>query len=188
MNKYKILIVEDELIIAKDISLILEQAGYESRIGITSVPQAIELINKESFDLVLIDINLQQNSDGVNLGNYLLQKDVIPYIYITSYCDNLTLDRIKDSRPHGIIIKPFKPIAIKSTISIVLNNYKLRNIDTLRSGQVLTNEIPLILKNIIQFIDDNIKEKIEIRQLSDLSKWSRQHFIKNFTKSPFLPL
>ena len=182
MTNYKILIVEDELIIAKGISLILEQEGYEVRLGITSVPQAIELINKESFDLVLIDIKLYQNSDGIGLGHYLLQKDTIPYIYITSYSDNLTIDRIKDTRPHGIIIKPFKPIDIKSTVLIVLNNYKLRNIDVSRSRQVLTNEIPFILKNIIQYIDDNIKNKIEIRQLSGLSKWSHQHFIKNFNK------
>lgn len=182
MDRYKILIVEDELIIAKDISLILEQEGYEARIGITSVEQAIEQIKREKFDLVVIDINLYQNSNGIELGLYLLKKDTIPYIYITSHSDNLTIDRIKDSRPYGIIIKPYKPIDIKSTVTIVLYNYKLRHIDVNRNNQLLTDEIPFFLKPIIQYIDENIKEKIEIRQLSALSKWSHQHFIKNFSK------
>jgi AraC-like DNA-binding protein/CheY-like chemotaxis protein len=182
MNKIKILIIEDELIIAKDISVILEEEGYETRIGITSVQQALKLLQEEKFNLALIDINLQQNSDGVDIGLFLLQKDTIPYIYITSHSDPLTLDRIKDSRPHGIIIKPFKPIDIKSAVAVVLSNYKLRHIDVNRNDHVLTDEVPFILKKSIQYIHENIHEKIEVGQLSELSKWSHQHFIKNFNK------
>lgn len=74
MNKIKILIIEDELIIAKDISVILEEDGYETRIGVTSVQQALKLLQEEEFNLALIDINLQQNSDGVDIGLFLLQK------------------------------------------------------------------------------------------------------------------
>ena len=182
MNTTKILIVEDELIIAKDISHILEQEGYETRIGITSVTQALKVLEEEKFDLALIDINLNQNSNGIDLGLYLLQKDTMPYIYITSHSDNATLDRIKDSRPHGIIIKPFKPIDIKSAVAVVLNNFTLRHIDVNRNNEVLTDEVPFILKKSIQYIHDHIYEKIDIRELSALSQWSHQHFIKNFSK------
>jgi AraC-like DNA-binding protein len=182
MNNCKILIVEDELIIAKDISLILEQMGYETRIGITTTQEAINLINVERFDLILIDINLYQNSDGIELGLFLLQKDTVPYVYITSYSDNLTMDRIKDSRPHAIIVKPFKPIDIKTTVSIVLNNFKLRHIDINRNNLINTDEVPYILKNTIQYIHENIHEKINIRELSSLTNWSHPHFIKTFTK------
>lgn len=182
MKKIKIVIIEDELIIAKDISLILEQEGYEVQIGITSTSQAINLFQEEKFDLALIDINLQQNSDGVDVGLFLLKKDTMPYIYITSHSDKMTLDRIKNSRPHGIIIKPFKASDIKSTVSVVLNNFKLRNIDVNRNNQILTDEIPFILKNTIQYIHEHIQEKIEVREISALSKWSHQHFIKNFSK------
>lgn len=182
MNKIKILIIEDELIIAKDISVILEEEGYETRIGVTSVQQALKLLQEEEFNLALIDINLQLNTDGVDIGLFLLQKDTIPYIYITSHSDTLTLDRIKDSRPHGIIIKPYKPVDIKSAIAVVLSNYKLRHIDVNRNDNMLTDEVPFILKKSIQYIHDNIHEKIEIHQLSLLSQWSHQHFIKNFNK------
>ena len=183
MVRPKILIVEDELLIAKNLSIILEGEGYETLIGITTVNEAIEVINQENFVLVLIDINLRSNSDGVELGNYLLKKDTIPFIYITSHSDNVTLDRIKDTRPHGIIIKPFKAIDIKSTVSIVLSNFKHKHIDVFRNDEEhKVDEVPFILKNVIQYINDNITEKIEIQQLTEMTKWSHHHFIRTFTK------
>ena len=179
----KILIVEDELLIAKDISIILEGEGYETVIGITTVNEAIEIINQENFVLVLIDINLRSNSDGVELGSYLLKKDTLPFIYITSHSDNVTLDRVKDTRPYGIIIKPFKAIDIKSTVSIVLSNFKHKHIDVFRNEEEhKVDEVPFILKNVIQYINDNITEKIEIQQLTEMTKWSHHHFIRTFTK------
>jgi AraC-like DNA-binding protein len=183
MIRPKILIVEDELLIAKDISIILEGEGYETVIGITTVNEAIEIVNQENFVLVLIDINLRSNSDGVDLGNFLLKKDTIPFIYITSHSDNVTLDRVKDTRPHGIIIKPFKAIDIKSTISIVLSNFKHKHIDVFRNDEEhKIDEVPFILKNVIQYINDHITEKIEIQQLTEMTKWSHHHFIRIFTK------
>ncbi len=182
MLKPQILIVEDELLIAKDISLILEQEGYATRIGITTVDEAISELFEANYAIVLIDINLRNGSDGVALGNYLLQLDSIPYIYITSHADNVTLDRIKDSRPHGIIIKPFKPLDIKTTISVVLNNYKHRKIDVMRTEDTLVDEAPFLLKEVIKYIDANICERIDINELARLTHWSDQHFIRVFTQ------
>jgi AraC-like DNA-binding protein len=183
MIRPKVLIVEDELLIAKDISLILESEGYETKIGITTVEEAIVELNEERYALVLIDINLSNNSDGVSLGSYLLKKDIVPFIYITSYSDNVTIDRVKDTRPQGIIVKPFKPIDIKSTISIVLSNYNHKNIDVLRTNDASTvNEVPFILKDVIQYINTNIDGKIDITELTAITKWSHHHFIRTFTK------
>lgn len=182
MVKPKILIVEDELLIAKDISLILEQEGYATYIGITTVQEAIAELTKTYFTMVLIDINLRNGSDGVALGNYLLQLDSIPYIYITSHADNVTVDRVKDSRPHGIIIKPYKPLDIKTTVSVVINNYKHRKIDILRTEEILIDEVPFLLKEVIKYIDANIYDRIDINELARLTRWSDQHFIRVFTQ------
>ena len=182
MVKPQILIVEDELVIAKDISLILEQEGYATKIGITTVEEAIAEFSKTDYSMVLIDINLRKGSDGVALGNYLLQLDSIPYIYITSHADNVTVDRVKDSRPHGIIIKPYKPLDIKTTVSVVLNNYKHRNIDVFRSEEQLVNDVPFILKAVVKYIEDNISYRIDINDLAQLTRWSSQHFIRVFTQ------
>ena len=182
MLKPQILIVEDELLIAKDISLILEQEGYATRIGITTTEEAIVALSASDYAMVLIDINLRNGSDGVALGNYLLQLDTIPYIYITSHADNVTLDRVKDSRPHGIIIKPFKPLDIKTTVSVVLNNYKHKHIDVFRSEEQLVNDVPFILKKVVKHIEDNITNRIDIKELAQMTRWSSQHFIRVFTQ------
>lgn len=182
MLKPQILIVEDELLIAKDISLILEQEGYATRIGITTTEEAIVALSASDYAMVLIDINLRNGSDGVALGNYLLQLDTIPYIYITSHADNVTLDRVKDSRPHGIIIKPFKPLDIKTTVSVVLNNYKHKHIDVFRSEEQLVNDVPFILKKVVKHIEDNITNRIDINELAQMTRWSSQHFIRVFTQ------
>jgi AraC-like DNA-binding protein len=180
--KHKVLIVEDELIIAKDISNILEKEGFETKYGISNSQAALNELKSNSYNLVLIDVKLQSDSDGIEIGSALLKKDNIPYIYITSHSDNLTINRIQSTRPHGIIIKPFKPIDIVSTVSIVLNNYKHKNIDVLRSKESIKDEVPFMLKNVINYINDNIDKKIEITQLSSLTKWSHQHFIKLFSQ------
>lgn len=182
MVKPQILIVEDELIIAKDISLILEQEGYATHIGITTVEEAIAALSKSNYVLVLIDINLRNGSDGVALGNYLLKMDTIPYIYITSHADNVTIDRVKDSRPHGIIIKPFKSLDIKTTVSVVLNNYKHKKIDVLRTDDIPMDEVPFILKAVVNHIDTHISGRIDINELAQLTRWSSQHFIRVFTQ------
>lgn len=178
----QILIVEDELLIAKDISLVLEQEGYTTCIGITTVEEAIVALSATEYAMVLIDINLRNGSDGVALGNYLLQLDTIPYIYITSHADNVTLDRVKDSRPHGIIIKPFKPLDIKTTVSVVLNNYKHKHIDVFRSNEQLVNDVPFLLKKVVKYIEDNISDRIDINELAQMTRWSSQHFIRVFTQ------
>lgn len=178
----QILIVEDELLIAKDISLILEQEGYGTRIGITTAEEAITELSKADYAMVLIDINLRNGSDGVALGNYLLELDSIPYVYITSHADNVTIDRVKDSRPHGIIIKPFKPLDIKTTVSVVLNNYKHKHIDVFRSEEQLVNDVPFLLKKVVKYIEENISNRIDINELAQMTRWSSQHFIRVFTQ------
>lgn len=182
MIKPRILIVEDNLLIAKDISIILEQEGYETSFGITTVDEAISALSTTKFNLVFIDVNLRNHSDGVTLGNYLLELDTIPYIYITSYADNVTLERIKYSRPHGMIVKPFKALDIKSTVSLVLNNYKHKKIDVVRSDTFSIDEVPFILKDVVHYIDTHVDSRIDLHELSDRTPWSNQHFIRVFSK------
>lgn len=181
-NKPTILIVEDEYLIARDIRNILLEEEYNVISEIDSVEIAIENIKRIKPDLVLIDINLKKNKDGIDLGMFLLSNDSIPYIYITSNSDKLTVNRASDSRPHGYIIKPFRSIDLKTTVAMVLNNYKHKNIDVLRTDQILDDEVPFILKQTIQYIDTNITEKLEIMQLAQMTKWKSQYFQRLFTK------
>lgn len=182
MNKPLVLIVEDELIIALDIKEILNEEGYDAMINIVSVEDAIIAVENLNPSLVLIDINLKQEKDGVDLGTYLLQKDQIPFIYITSYSDKTTLERVSETRPYGFIVKPFKPFDLVATVAIVLNNFKHRNIDVIRQNKEINNDIPFILKQSIKYINDNITEKIKITDLAKQTRWESQHYNRLFTQ------
>lgn len=179
MNK-KILVVEDESLIALDIKLILEKEGYEVITNIKTVETAIHCIEKNNPMLVLIDINLNQNKDGVDLGNYLLAKDTIPYIYITSYSNNIVLDKVKNTRPHGYIVKPFRSENLITTISVVLNNFKHKNIDTLRTENPTTEAIPTKVRGIVEYINTNIEKKLEVEQLLQTTQWTKRHLTRIF--------
>lgn len=178
--KRKILVVEDEVLIAMQIKSILEDQGYDVVINIYSVEAAIQHIEAETPLLVLIDINLNKNKDGIDLGRFLLEIDNIPYIYITSYSNKTTLDRVNETRPDGYIVKPFKPSDLVATISVVLNNYKHRAIDPVLSEDKTPINVPFKMKMIVNYINDNIDKKIEVDDLIKLSNWKERHFSRLF--------
>ena len=151
LQKNRILVVEDEFLIARDLKNILSSEGYEVIIDLDNVKTAIEEIESKQPNLVLIDLHLSDGADGIDLGHYLNKKDTIPFIYITSYTDKITMNRVHETRPYGFIVKPFKPIDVLTTVSIVLNNFSHRKIDVVRAQQELTNEAPFILKNIVNY-------------------------------------
>ena len=104
MSKSKILIVEDEPLIADDIADILEQSGYQV-VGIADeAPDALAMVEDTTPDLVLLDVNIEGDQDGIELAPQLKT----PFIYLTSYYDQKTLDRAKKTNPSGYIVKPFK--------------------------------------------------------------------------------
>lgn len=181
MKKGKILLVEDELFIAEDIKAIFED-DYDVYINIVNYEQAIKAIETIRPDLVLIDVKIKGYKDGIELGQKLLDNDTIPFIYITSFTDDVTIERIKNTRPYGFISKPFKKNDLKAQVYLTINNFSLRKIDLLRSEKEILDEVPLVIKNIISYINQNIYEKIEIDELAKLTRWKRHHFIRTFTK------
>ena len=176
----KILVVEDESLIALDIKLILEKEGYEVVTNIKTVEAAITAIETHCPDLVLIDINLNQIKDGIDLGTYLLAKDAIPYIYVTSYSNKVILERANDTRPHGYIVKPFRPDNLITTISVVLNNFKYKDIDTHRQEKPSNDIAPKKVKDIVAYINNNIDKKLEVDELLQNTSWTKRHLTRVF--------
>ena len=181
-TKTTILIVEDEFLIARDLRNILTAEGYDVIIDVDTVELAIKTIESNAPQLVLIDLQLSDDTNGVVLGQYLLKKDAIPFIYVTSHADKLTLERVNETRPYGFIVKPFKPIDVLTTVSIVLNNAQHRRIDVARVEAQPDSEVPYILKNIILYINEHIHEKITVADLTQMTKWKSQHFQRVFTQ------
>lgn len=176
-----IVVVEDNLITAKILQKILEGKGFNAIIDVVTVSDALIIIEEHNPILVLIDVNLNGEKDGINLGHFLLKKRTVPYIYISSFSDEYTLERIKETCPHGFIAKPFKKIDVLAAVLIALNNFKPIYSDNDLATNTEIDETPFILKKIVAYINDNINEKITISDLSARSRWKPQHFIKVFT-------
>jgi len=124
MTKPKILISEDEVIIAEDIAASLEELGYET-CAIDTGEDTIDMIRELQPDLVLLDINLRGNADGVDIGSRIKEEFNIPFIYLTAYADRATIDRAKKTEPDAFLVKPFDEKSLRSAIEIAL--YKRDN-------------------------------------------------------------
>lgn len=179
----KILVVEDEFLIANYIKNILEGEGYEVFVDFSTFDESVNAINEIQPDLVLIDINIKGDKDGIDIGKFLLKQDSVPFVFISSHTDNITFERVKESRPHSFIVKPFNDIVLKTTVQLVLNNYRHKNVDPLRySEEEPQSEIPFKIRKAIEYINDNILDKIEIDQLARITNWKKHHFIRQFYK------
>lgn len=125
MTNDKILILEDEKIIAIDLQRKLERFGYFV-VGMTEKAEAaIELAKELNPDLLLSDIMLQGDADGISAACYCYENLDIPTVFLTAFSDSQTLERAKAAHPYGYILKPFKDKDILNTIEIALYKHKI---------------------------------------------------------------
>ncbi|MDY6939159.1 MAG: ATP-binding protein [Cyanobacteriota bacterium] len=124
MSLAKILIVEDELIAAANIARNLEKQGYEVTGKVNSGEKALEQVEKQSPDLVLMDIMLRGKLDGIETAEKIRDRYRVPIVYMTAYADRNTLDRAKQTEPYGYLVKPFKSQDISTTIEMALQKRK----------------------------------------------------------------
>lgn len=126
MSKAKILIVEDEFIIANDISKTLEKNDYDI-VGIAhNKEKALDIIKSNKPDLVLMDIMLNDKDkiDGIALAESISKITSVPIIYLTAYTDEKTLERAKYTNPYGYILKPFEDKELCNNIEIAIYKHK----------------------------------------------------------------
>ena len=124
MSNHKILIVEDEAVVSLDIGRRLEKMGYEVIGRLASGEEALELVQEERPDLVLMDINLQGELDGIQTATTLYKNYGLPVIYLTAYAGDSTLERAKESKPYGYILKPFKERELHAAIEIAISRHE----------------------------------------------------------------
>ncbi|HAO46304.1 MAG TPA: response regulator transcription factor [Ferruginibacter sp.] len=123
MSGIKVLIVEDEPLIAKNIGMYLNNHDYEVA-GIAYDPEeAFFQLKKNQPDLAILDINLESDKTGIDIADYINRNNFIPFIYLTSYSDKETLEKAKQTNPSGFIVKPFNEKTLYASIEIALANH-----------------------------------------------------------------
>jgi DNA-binding LytR/AlgR family response regulator len=124
MAKVKILVVEDEFVIANDICETLEDFGYEMLEPAINYTEALEILKEEQPDIAILDIQLAGKKDGIDLAKVIKEEFDIPFIFLTSNSDPLTLERVKSLNPPAFLVKPFNRNGLYSSIEIALHNYQ----------------------------------------------------------------
>lgn len=125
VDKRRILVVEDEGIVALDIQTKLERMGYEVPTTVASAEEAIDKATELEPDLVLMDIQLEGDTDGITAAERIHEDLQIPIVYLTAYADDVTLSRAKIAQPFAYLLKPFEERDLYVTIEIALNKHDL---------------------------------------------------------------
>jgi len=130
MALLKIGIVEDELVIARTILSTLDELGYSHAGPAISYTEAMEMLDNNKPDLLLLDIQLSGKKDGIDVAQKVNELYGIPFIFLTANSDAETIERAKKVKPHAYIVKPFSKEELFAAIEIAFSNFTGTHFDT----------------------------------------------------------
>lgn len=190
MADVKIMVVEDEGIVALDIQSKLERMGYEVSAVVSSGEEAVEKAGAMHPDLALMDIQLDGEMDGIEAADQIRSRFDIPVVYLTAFSDENTLQRAKISEPFGYLLKPFEERKMHTTIEIALYKHRVEREKEHLEAQLhqarkmeaigrLTAGIAYNFTNMLQGIQGNldlalIEASDEIRPFLDAADFDAQ--------------
>lgn len=171
MKPLNILIVEDEVLIAEDLHDIIKSFGYKNIKMAHTKSDAIALLNQFYFDVVLLDIRMEKELDGLELGTFINKALKIPFMYITAHSDIAMIKEILKTKPAAYITKPIKKSDLFANLNLIesqrTENKSLIIKDGYNSHKILFEEINYIEGegNYINIYSQS--KKIVIRQSMD---------------------
>ncbi len=145
MDKIKILVVEDEIIIADSICNALNELGYHSLEPAINYTEAIEIIENEKPDIAILDIQLSGKKSGIDLAKTIRENYHFPFIFLTSNSDSFTINQAKEVSPPAYLIKPFSKEELYSSIEIALHNFSTKSGDLMDENLIIKES--LLIKN-----------------------------------------
>jgi len=160
MPKMQIMLVEDDRIIASHIKSSLVGMGYDVCCSFASGEEAIDKAGEHHPDLVLMDIELEGEMDGIEAAGQIRAQFNIPVVFLTAFSDKKILDRVKKTEPYGYIIKPFEDRELQSIVEIALYMHSLElklktNEERLRQQNDFLNRVVNSLTHPFYVIDAN---------------------------------
>ena len=182
MSATQILIVEDEGIIAADIEDRLRRLGYEVAGWASTGEEALGAVAAKKPDLVLMDIMLKGETDGIEVARRIRLKYDVPVIYLTAYSDEAMLERAKLTEPFAYLLKPFSERELRANIEMALYKYRMERecARLLSELQEAWKEVK-ILSGLLPICSHCKKIKNEADQWQDVAVYIRDHSEANFS-------
>ena len=125
-TELRALIIEDEIQIAEELRERLSRLGFFVIGAVDSADEGVAIATRERPDIVLMDIRLKGQKDGIEAACEIRQQVDLPIVYLTAYSDQRTVDRVKRTEHDGFILKPFHRHDLQSTIEIAMQRHALR--------------------------------------------------------------
>jgi DNA-binding NarL/FixJ family response regulator len=125
MPQLSILIVEDEPLVAEDIAGHLESIGFIVSGIAYSGKDAIQKLQEQRPDAVLLDVTLEGKMDGIDVAHHINEHYKIPFIFLTSHADKFTVERVKATKPGAYLVKPFDENDLFTSLEMAVSNYLL---------------------------------------------------------------
>ena len=136
-EKVNILIVEDESIVALDLASGLEHDGYNIAGIADNAEEAQQLFNENEVDIILMDVNIIGEKDGIDTAIEILKQKAVPIIYLTAFTDALTIERIKQTHPAAFLSKPYSLTNVRIAIDLAVNNFAVSR-EQQATGKIIT--------------------------------------------------
>lgn len=125
--KSKILLIEDNALLSETVKELLELSSYKVVSTLKSGENIDHHLSLQNPDLILMDIRIEGNLDGIELAKVIKRKAEVPIIFITSFSDSQIIERVKEIKPEGFILKPFSQETLTTTIELVLSKFYTEN-------------------------------------------------------------
>ena len=161
-EKVKIYIVEDRAITRMTIEDVLINAGYQIMGSSVKAEQAWEDICTYEIDLVILDVNLVGDKDGIWVAKQIRENLNIPFIFLTAFGDSKTLEKVMETNPNGYLMKPFKNADILSSVAIALQNFASAKKATIEKEEKTEPGNIMALKDCIFVKDDYAFVKLKV--------------------------
>lgn len=149
---YRVLIIEDEALVARELKSRLTNMGYEVA-GIAYGAEGVDLARETQPDLLLTDIHLKDGEDGIAVARRVLDEQDIPVVFLTAYSDDETVSRAKSVTPYGYIIKPVENRELQIVIEMALYKHNMER--ELRQTQQLLQTALTCIGSALIFVDEN---------------------------------
>lgn len=120
-----VLVVEDERLVARDLQNTLRKLGYQVPRTVASADDAIAAASESCPDLVLMDIRIKGQRDGVDAARILRRRFDVPIVFLTAHADKETVERARATEPFGYLVKPVNPQALRSTLEVALYKHEM---------------------------------------------------------------
>ena len=179
-KKKQILIVEDEPIIADDLAMCVDQLGHEVVEICSYSEEVLKVLDECPIDLMLLDIKIKGDMDGIQLAHQVKEKKDVPFIFISSLYDKTTVSRAKNTFPAGYVVKPFKDQDIQVAIDMALNKTGISPV-----SKITTDELNLFIRKSGSIVPLDFNEVLYIEASDNYSIFhmdSEKHIVAQTLK------